>query len=194
MIPTLPSKVPTMGNRFTRALGRGLVRLSGWRMEGEVPNQARCVVALAPHTSNWDFFIAIPFLLALGIKASWLMKKEAFYWPGKGLLLKMGGVPIDREAPQGLVGQVVSWFNEKEAVWVVLTPEGTRDKVKQWKTGFLQMAKQADVPIALAGWDYQNKVVRFAGTFEPSGDDQADLEHIQAIFNRQFSAKYPDLA
>jgi len=90
LIPEIPAEMPTRGNCLTRGLGRVLLRLLGWRVVGEIPRFRKCMVAAAPHTSNWDFIVAMPAILALGVRASFLMKKEAFFWPCEGLFKSLG--------------------------------------------------------------------------------------------------------
>ena len=85
MFAELPPNAPHKGNRITRAIGRGLMRLLGWKMDGQLPNCPKLIIAAAPHTSNWDFIIAMLGVLSVGLKASYLMKKEAFFWPLSGL-------------------------------------------------------------------------------------------------------------
>jgi len=149
--PTPQPHHPKLGNRFTCLLGKMLLKLIGWRLEGPFPKDKKMVVCLAPHTSNWDFFIAIFAVLAMQLKASWMAKDQIFVWPIRSLLLKLGGIPVNRSAPGGLVQQVVEQLEQSESMIFALAPEGTRTRVENWKNGFLRIAKQADV-VTLWEW------------------------------------------
>ncbi len=188
-IPSVPESPPPFGGRFTRTLGRLLLNVLGWRLTGEIPNQPKVVLVGAPHSSNWDFILAMACSLACGVKLSYLMKKEAFFWPFKGLFLLMGGIPVDRKSSEDIVPQIVNWINTNERVWVAITPEGTRSKVKRWKTGAARMAWEAQVPIVLVGWDYPTKVMTIGKQWQPTGDADADTDMIKAYVSENFKGK-----
>lgn len=188
----VPDEMPKMSSPFALAFGRWFMRLLGWRYEGNLPNEKKLLVAAAPHTSNWDFIIAVPIILALGVKASILMKKEAFIWPIDKLWRYLGFMPVDRGAANGAVGSVVEHFENSEKLWFVLAPEGTRSKVVKWKTGFLNIAHQAQVPILLVSWDYPSKTVHFGKLMRTTGNNEKDLADIRSHFS-QFVGKHPDL-
>lgn len=180
---------PIGGNRFTRWLGRRILSLLGWRIEGELPNVKKLVAAAAPHTSNWDFILAMSCILALGVKMSYLMKSEAFFWPFKSLFLTLGGIPIDRKSKADNVEQIVSWYDKSDYLWLGITPEGTRSKVKSWKSGFLRIADQAKIPVLLIGWDYPNKVLTLDQLWMVTGDHDADLEKIQTYMVSKYRGR-----
>ncbi|MCO1336614.1 1-acyl-sn-glycerol-3-phosphate acyltransferase [Microbulbifer sp. OS29] len=180
----VPTEVPRLGNGITSTIGKLLIKLTGWRMDGEIPAEKKVMIALAPHTSNWDFIVAMPFILALGIKISWLMKKEAFFFPFKKLFMWLGGLPTDRRSAGNLALHVASSFRENEKMWVGITPEGTRKKVGHWKNGFLRIAYAADVPILLIAWDFPNKRMCIDSLYHPTGDLKQDMAEIQTRFNK----------
>lgn len=188
----IPQAMPRAGNRFTRWLGRSLMRLIGWKLRGALPSEGKVIVAAAPHTSNWDFIIAIGTIMSLGLRISYLMKKEAFVWPFKGFFLWLGGIPIDRKASENTVDQIADWYSTHEKVWVVLTPEGTRSKVDKWKTGFLRIAEKADIPIFLVAWDYPTKTLHLLPTWKTTGDHAADAEAIQNMVNAKYVGRHPE--
>ncbi|MFL0811607.1 MAG: lysophospholipid acyltransferase family protein [Agarilytica sp.] len=192
VIPQLPNNVPRYGNAFTRWLGRYLLGISGWKISGELPNLPQLVVCGAPHTSNWDFMVAMFTELALGIKFSYFMKEEAFIWPFKGLFMALGGIPLDRSASQDTVGQISQWFETHEKVWIAITPDGTRSKVDKWKTGFLRIAHQAQVPVLLVAWHYPEKTLHLDTLWQPTGDHAADAEHIREYINARYQGKIPE--
>lgn len=180
----LPAEVPRLGNWFTGGLGLLVVKLLGWRFEGELPAEKKLMVALAPHTSNWDFVVAMPFILALRVKISFMMKQEAFFWPFKALFMWLGGLPTDRKAPGGLAQQMSTAFRQNEKMWVAITPEGTRKKVEKWKNGFLRIAYAADVPIVLIAWDFPNKRICVDSVYRPTGELERDMHEIQRRFSK----------
>ena len=191
VIDELPANMPARNNALVRKIGIFFWRLSGWTLEGSLPNEKKIVVAAAPHTSNWDFIVGLPIILSLGIRASIMMKKEAFIWPFSYLWSWIGFIPIDRGAEKGAVGSAVEHFDRSEQLWFVLAPEGTRSKTKRWKTGFLSIAHQADVPILLVSWDFPTKTICFGKVFQTTGDNQKDLSDIQEYFS-QFTGKRPE--
>lgn len=191
LVPAVPAVWPQMGNRFTRWIGRTGLRFMGWRCTGYLPDYAQLVVVGGPHTSNWDFVVAMFSILALGIKVSWLGKHSIFRWPVAGLWYKLGGIPVQRSAAAGLVEQMVDSFKLNAKQVVVLAPEGTRAKVAEWKTGFLRIARGAHVPIMVVGMDFPSKTVHFGTAFFPGDDVQADLERVKS-FVRRFRGKRPE--
>lgn len=192
LYPEMPKEVPRAGGPFRRWLGRSLLRALGWRLEGEFPRENQLVLAAAPHTSNWDFILAMILIMALGVRVSYMMKKEAFFWPFGGLFMKLGGIPIDRNAADDVVTQVVSWYKEHDKVWVVITPEGTRSKVERWKTGFLRIAAKAKVPVCLVAWNYPTKTMHIGPMWEVSGDHDADLLTIQQYITANYTGRNPE--
>ena len=153
--------MPRRGNRFTAMLGQFLFRAMGWRIEGEFPNQSKLIVAVAPHTSNTDFFLAMAIVLGLGLHASYFAKRSLFKFPLGPLMVALGGIPVDRNSSQGLVGQMVEQFEKNPKLVLGVTPEGTRGNVRKWKRGLALIAQAADVPILPVILDFKSKVVRF---------------------------------
>lgn len=180
----LPEEMPRIGNWFTQGIGLLIVKALGWRLEGEFPPEKKVMVALAPHTSNWDFVVAMPFIMALKAKISFMMKKEAFFWPFKRLFIWLGGLPTDRTAPGGLAQQMAKSFRQNEKMWVAITPEGTRKKVGKWKNGFLRIAYAAKVPILLVAWDFPRKRICVDSLYQPTGNLEQDMREIQRRFSK----------
>lgn len=155
----IPEQMPRRETPKWQAFGRFMLRILGWKLEGELPKEKKLLLALAPHTSNWDFIVGVSFILALDLKVSFLMKREAFFWPFKGFFMNLGAVPIDRKQAKDVVTQAVDWYGSHDKVWLGITPEGTRSRVDRWKTGFLRMAHAADVPVLLIGMDATRKTI-----------------------------------
>lgn len=188
----IPPSMPRGGNRLSRWLGRCLLRSIGWKLRGALPDEPKLIIAAAPHTSNWDFIIAMGTIMSLGIRISYLMKKEAFFWPFKGFFLWLGGIPIDRKAASNTVDQIADWYSTHEQCWVVLTPEGTRKKVDKWKTGFLRIAEKADIPVFVVAWDYPSKTLQMLPCWQTTGDHAADADAMRDMINARFVARHPE--
>jgi 1-acyl-sn-glycerol-3-phosphate acyltransferase len=167
--------------RFWRWVGRTYFRLSGWRIAGTFPLEPKCVAIVAPHTSNWDFPLGVAFLLAGDWRASWLGKHTLFKGYAGKVFRRIGGIPVDRSAPQGLVGECVRAFEAAEALLLAVAPEGTRKGVSKWRTGFYQIALGAQVPILPVAFDYKEHLIHLHPVFHPTGDAEADLAFLQTL-------------
>jgi 1-acyl-sn-glycerol-3-phosphate acyltransferase len=146
----------------------------GWKIEGELPNQPKVIVIGGPHTSNWDLLLAMGTMLAVGLKFSWMMKREAFFWPLGALWRKLGGIPIDRKAKLDIVGQMKEKFDAADALWLGITPEGTRSKVERYKTGYLRLSQGIGVPLLIVGIDAPRKTVVLDRLWTPEGEIETE--------------------
>lgn len=183
VVPDLPDNAPrSHGGVLARWLGRTVLRLGGWRMIGPWPDVKKMVVIVAPHSSAWDAIWGIAAKVGLGLGIVFIGKKEAFWGPVGWILRTVGGVPVDRSAPGGIVDQVADQIRASERMWFVLAPEGTRRKVDQWKTGFWKIARRAGVPVLCVGFDYPDRAIRIGELVELSEDMEADLRRIRAKF------------
>lgn len=181
-IPALGSEVPRRDNRFVVALGRFLLRALGWRIEGEIPNLGKLVIAVAPHTSNWDFVVGMAAMFALDLRLTFIGKHTLFAGPLAPLLRWMGGIPVDRSAPHGVVGESIRAFGEADRLILAIAPQGTRRPVPHFKSGFLHIAHGAGVPVLLAALDYETRCVRFGPLVRPGDDIEAERQRIEAFF------------
>ena len=184
----VPNNMPRRGSTVFKKLGKLLLRLSGWTLTGEIPNEKKLLIAAVPHTSNWDFFYGIPMLLAYDINIAIMMKKEAFFWPFTGLWQWLGFVPIDRQQGRGVVDSAVEYFTTNDALWLLMTPEGTRSHVTQWKSGFLRIAHKANIPVLTMAWNYPTKTVHFGQVILSQGNYEQELFELQNYFS-QFDGK-----
>jgi len=150
---------PRMGNAITRWIGQSILDLMGWKITGRLPDEKKVIVIGAPHTSNWDLIIAMTSMLAVGLRFSWMMKKEAFFWPFGPLWKALGGIPIDRSKKSNVTEQMADWLNSNDNVWLGITPEGTRTKVKSYRKGYLRVAYAAEVPVFIIGLNGATKEV-----------------------------------
>ena len=158
-------------------IARFILRVFGWRLvNGIPPNLKKYVVAVAPHTSWKDFLLGLLVRAALGRKIYYLGKKELFDGPFGFFFWWTGGRPVDRKIKTGLVDQVVKLFNGSEEFAIAVAPEGTRQKVQNFRTGFYYIAKKAGVPIIPCLLDYEHKQARFLPPFYPTADAEKDMD------------------
>lgn len=177
---------------LVRKILGGAFKLAGWKVKGQKPNLSKYVIVIAPHTSNWDFFVGWGARNVIGFRPNFLAKKELFQIPLVGWFLKnIGGVAVDRgNRKVKLVDQVVQVFKEKDEFIMTITPEGTRSYSPRWKTGFYRIAHQAGVPIIKIGFDYPTKTVHIDEPYYPGGDMDKELPEIQQYF-KDFKGKHP---
>ena len=166
---------------------------SGWKPSGQLPPDRKFVIMGASHTSNWDFLVFLGTVNALGRKVRFIGKHSLFKWPMGGFMRALGGVPVNRAAPQDLVSQIVEQFDAHDDFVLVIAPEGTRSATSQWKTGFYQIALKAGVPIVCAGPDYPSRRGVIGPVIRPTGDMQKDLMPAFAFF-RTLTPRHPDRA
>ncbi len=178
----VPEGTPRFGGQLSAAFGRFFLRLLGWKIRGEIPDVTKAVVAVAPHTSNWDWVLGMLCIFALNVRINYLIKASVFVWPLSVLLRVTGGIPIDRSRASGVVDLLVEEFTAQDHLFYVITPEGTRSRVGTWKTGFLHLAYRTGVPLILAGLDYRKKEILLAEPFELSGTLDIDLTRVQQYF------------
>jgi 1-acyl-sn-glycerol-3-phosphate acyltransferase len=188
-MPEVGEAVPRTHGPILAALGRFMVRLRGWRFEGEVPNEPKMILLVAPHTSNWDFLTGLWAKFALQLQASFLGKHTLFWWPLGVFLRSIGGIAIDRSKPTGVTEDSTRAFRESERLMLVIAPEGTRSRSKKWKSGFYRIAVDAEVPILLIAFDYPRKVVRLGPLFRPTGDYEEDLPKIQSHYRAEMALR-----
>ena len=163
-------------------LARLALRLTGWRIIGGAPAAPKYVLIGAPHTSNWDFPVALMVCFALRLRVYW-MGKASLFPPLLGSVMRwLGGIPVNRERSSNLVQATVDAYNGNQRLIVIVPPEGTRSKVTQWKTGFYYIAQGAGVPIALGYLDFRRKEAGLSRMFEPTGDIAMDMVEIQAFY------------
>ena len=174
--------LPKRGWALGRWFGRTFLRIGGWRIEGELPQVPKVVALCAPHTSNWDFFWGLAAMLALDIELSWVGKHTIFRWPVRRFLRYLGGTPLVRSSGEGRVQEIAKTIRDAPDFIFGIAQEGTRKPVARWKTGFYHVAREANVPIWLAYFDYKRKVVGLGPLFFPTDDTQADLLALRKFY------------
>ncbi|MDY3732117.1 MAG: 1-acyl-sn-glycerol-3-phosphate acyltransferase [Alloprevotella sp.] len=173
-----------------KSLCRLIFRKIGWQVEMTVPYRDKCIICVAPHTSNWDFIIAELYYHSIGRTAGFLMKKEWFFWPMGVLFRSMGGIPVERSRHVSLTDRVAEAAIKAERFELAVTPEGTRSLATKWKRGFYFIALKAGLPIQLYAIDYKNKRIVCTQELVPSGDVEADMRLIMDYY-RPYEGKYP---
>ena len=175
-------------NTLLRWFSVAFLKATGWKLEGQLPaNAHKSVLIAAPHTSNWDLPYTLMVAFALRLNIYWMGKVQIFRFPFRGLMMWLGGIPVQREKTNNLVAASVQTLTDADGpVQLVVPPEGTR----YWKTGFYYIATGANVPIVLGYLDYAKKISGLGPVFEPSGDIEADMARIKAFY-APFKGKNP---
>lgn len=180
-----PPTVPLHGDS---ALARWLLRALGWQLHFDGLPALQGMFVVYPHTSNWDFVLAVIAKWSIGLQVNFWGKGSLFKVPLLGAWLRwMGGIPVLRDAPYGLVGQAVRQLQDARGAgrycWFGLAPEGTRKYTEGWRSGFYRTAVQADITVCLVRLDYSRKTIVANEFMRLSGDTQADMAHIAAYFD-----------
>ena len=159
-----------------------LLHVFGWRTVYQPPPGPKTVIIVYPHTSNWDFPVGMLFRFRYGLPIRWAAKDSLFCWPVRGLLLRLGGVPINRRNPVGLLDQLADEYARSDSLHLCITPEGTRARTDHWKSGFYRLAMKTGVPVGLGFIDFGTKLAGVERWIELTGDTEADLAVIRAYY------------
>jgi len=164
----------------------------GWKVSVSVPDLPRCIICVAPHTSNIDFLLGELAIRSVGRTAGFLMKKSWFFWPLGPIFRSIGGVPVDRRpgAPS-LVDALIEQYRSRSVLRLAITPEGTRSRNARWHSGFLRIAYATDVPIMLAVIDFGSKHIFIHDLFWPTGDVDTDMRAVKDYY-APYQGKYPE--
>ncbi len=163
----------------------------GWTADVTEVCPEKCIICLAPHTSNWDFIIGMLYNGATGLKSNFLMKKEWFVWPLGWFFRRMGGIPVYRQKHTSMTDTMAQTARQAKQFRLCVTPEGTRSRVEEWKRGFYIIAQKADIPILLYGLDYERKLILCTRTIMPSDDMERDIKDIKLYF-KDLKGKKPE--
>ncbi len=162
------------------------LKLLGWQVVGNTTfsknDIKKAVIIAVPHTSWYDFMIGILLRKVVGVKTNFVAKKELFRWPFGYYFRAVGGKALDRTSGQNKVETIAQLFNNENEFRLTLAPEGTRKKVKDWKTGFYYIALAAKVPIIMFTLDFENKQNKISEPFYPTGDKIADFEFMKSFY------------
>ena len=172
-------------------LARLILKILGWKIEGELPDAEKYVMIAVPHTSNWDFFYGLLMILYFKNEVYWMGKKQIFRFPFGGIMKWFGGIPVDRSKSNNMVQSTIDEFNKRESLVVVIPPEGSRSKVHEWKTGFYHIASGAGVPILPGFLDYEKKIGGYGSLIYLSGDKDKDLLRLKDFY-QGITGKFKD--
>jgi len=162
-----------------------LCRLLGWEITGKIPlSIQKAVIIVAPHTSLWDFVYGRFAFWILGVDVRFIINEKYFKWLLGKLLTALGGLPVKQTHPTRLLLEIFDHFQKDDSFFLVITPEGTRKQVEQWKRGFYQIAMKSHVPIVMAFIDYKNKKGGLGQIFNPTGDFEKDMTVIERFYLR----------
>lgn len=191
VVPRVPPQVPRARTRaWERRFSHWVLRRSGWRVHGALPDIPKAVVIGAPHSSNWDGIWVYFASTAMGLDIRILGKPVLFKIPVLGFVLRRyGGFPASQDPDQPVLEQASALFRDAERLWYGIAPEGTRKPVSRWKIGFWKIAKASGVPIVPVYLHYPDKVIGIGPVFHPGDDMRADIEQLRAFY-RPFRGKH----
>ncbi len=171
-----------------------IFKLTGWKTEGEFPHHLKkYIIAVAPHTSNWDFVFGIMTRSIMKIQTAKFLGKDNLFKPPFGWFFRaVGGYPVNRFKNSDMVQQVVDIFNDHEKFILGLAPEGTRKKIEKLRTGFYYIAKKANVPIVPCGFDYAKKIIIVGVPFYPTDNFKSDIDSLLKFY-QSITGKNPSL-
>lgn len=153
-----------------------------WKIIGRTPDIDKFVLIAAPHSSNWDFVFFMLAIFRLKIPVHWMAKHTLFSQPFGWLLIRLGGIPIDRSIAGNTVETMTEAFAISNRLILTIAPSGTRSKTPTWKSGFYHIASQSKIPIVCGYIDYRNKIVGIGPTFHPTGDIEKDMKELQEFY------------
>jgi 1-acyl-sn-glycerol-3-phosphate acyltransferase len=163
----------------------------GWKIMGEFPDVKKSIVIFAPHTSYYDALYGKLYLNEIGIKHTFLSKKELFFFPMNIAMKLYGSIPVQGVNNRNTFYQVIEMFDSSDELHIVISPEGTRAKVTHWNKGFFYMASKANVPIIVGYIDYKKKEIGIKGVLENLDNVKTVMQPISLMY-KSVSAKYPD--
>ncbi len=181
-------RAPAWGQLF----GRLMARLMGWKAIGEFPSIPKAVFIASPHTSLWDGIIMVVIAWAMGVRLSWITKKETVRFPFRRFVTYFGAVPVDRSKRSDTVAQIAQQFRDRDGMYLAIAPAGTRKKRDFWRSGFYHMAVQADVPFICGFLDYSRKEGGIRAIVHPTGDVDTDMARLREVYEG-IVAKHPAL-
>ena len=177
--------------QFMRLLSWLILKLGGWKVVNVAPATGSYLIIAAPHTSNWDFPLGIAIAFHLRLKVYFIAKHTLFNGFAGPIMRWLGGVPLNRGESKNFVDASVEIYANSENLIFAIAPEGTRSSVGRWKTGFYHMAKGANVPLALAYFDFSKRVGGIGKMLNTTSDIAADMQAI-ADFYEPVMGKYPN--
>lgn len=181
VVPEVGALPPRRHYGLLRTVGIRILRRLGWSAEGIIPDSARVVVAVAPHSSNWDFVVGAAMMVTLELRVSFIAKHTLFWGPLGWFMRWLGGIPIDRAHPEGFADQMIRVFGGGRSLWLAVTPEGTRRAGVPFKSGFYRIAQAAQVPILPVYFNHRRRVIGFLPLMMPGEDVDAGVAQVRSL-------------
>ncbi len=176
--------------RKEKTLSAWILKINGWKIKNHIQLPKKCVICIAPHTSNWDFLWGNLFQKSMKMKSHFFIKKEWFRFPFNLIMKPLGGIPVDRSRKTSLTDQIAEKFSQFDEFQIAITPEGTRKYNPDWKRGFYYIAQKANVPIILSYIDYKKKELGFGKQIFVTGKIEEELAEIKRFY-KDITAKIP---
>lgn len=165
-----------------RVFARWVMKLAGWKLTGDWPASDKCIMVVAPHTSFFDWFWGVMGYWSNGKNANFLIKGRYFFFPLGLILRATGGIPVYSGKSRSFVEEVTKHVAKTDKLYLTITPEGTRARVKRWRIGFYRMAVELDLPLLLGKMDYKKKEMKLMTLYYPSGNINQDLQEIFSYY------------
>ncbi|BCO18949.1 acyltransferase [Alteromonas sp. KC3] len=176
--------------RWLSRFATWLLTKRGWVVEGEFINERKAIIAVAPHTSNWDFFIGLFVVFSFRLNLNFFGKHTIFKPPLGAVVRRLGGIPIERSKAHGVVSVIATQIKQADDLILALAPEGTRSPIFPWKTGFMHIAREAEIPIQVIGIDYAKKAIVLGPIIQKVTNIDEQMQTIYAFYDT-VCAKYP---
>ena len=157
--PLLGDAVPQRKHPIRTFIGSAIFKLIGWKLEGNLPNRSKLVLVALPHSSNFDFILALSVIWGWGLKLNYMGKHTLFKFPHGFFFRAVGGIPVDRRSPQGLIEKMAGEFNSRSSLMLGIAPEGTRNSDGTLKAGFARIAIAASAPVLPIIVNYKTKTL-----------------------------------
>ncbi len=168
-----------------------ILKTLGWKVVGEFPDIKKSIIIFAPHTAHIDALYGKLGINEMGIKYTFLSKKELFFFPMNLVMKKFGSIPVRGVKNANAIFQVVDLLNRAEELHIVISPEGRIQRMPKWNRGFYHMAVKAKVPIIVAYLDYEKKETGVKGVIYNVQDYESVLKKINILY-KDVSGKRPE--
>ena len=177
--PRLGPNVPKQTHPVRTIIGRTVFKLTGWKLVGTLPNKSKLVLVALPHSSNFDFILALSVIWGWGLKLNFMGKHTLFKFPQGFFFRAVGGIPVDRRSAQGLVEKMASEFNSRSSLMLGIAPEGTRNSDGTLKAGFARIAKAASAPVLPIIVNYKTKTLTLGQLVSDLSDVEGIIEAVR---------------
>ena len=178
--PHLGNAIPQRTQPIRALIGRTVFKLTGWKLVGNLPNESKLVIVALPHSSNFDFILALSVIWGWGLKINFIAKHTLFKFP-QGLFFRaVGGIPVDRRSAHGLVEKMTHEFNSRSSLILGIAPEGTRNSDGSLKAGFARIAKAASAPVVPIIVNYKTKTLTLGNLVSDLSDVDGIIEAVKA--------------